>query len=35
LLAGHQGHPCPAGSRPIVTTAHRHRPTRLTLPTYA
>ena len=26
LLAGHQGRPCPAGTRPIVTTANpRHR----------
>jgi hypothetical protein len=34
LLAGHQGQPCPAGSRPIVTSTHRWRRTRPTLPTY-
>jgi hypothetical protein len=34
LLAGHQGNQCPAGTRPIVTTAHtRHRsPSRLLWP---
>ncbi|MEQ1353647.1 MAG: hypothetical protein ABLT11_06495 [Candidatus Acidiferrum sp.] len=24
LLAGHNGHPCPAGSRPIVTASRSH-----------